>query len=934
MNIQEKASQYLLHGMHRRFILQAQYSLIFFSFLGIFLGAPLFAKQPSFIQKTQQTIQKGEAPAIKKAIIQLETLLETSFNTSPSSLDCSVILLLAQAYEKLNQYENQEQVLLRCLQIPQLQKYHIRLKATLARAYLHQIRFDEAEEILHELSATNCSDASLEEKAEISNLFFFRDQFIKRSLEIADALCEQNRFIEALASYKNVLPVLEKLLYPSSGSKVAKRRIYNIVLLRFAEVYFCLGKFQDSLASVQKIDERVFLPGSYQALYTRRLALLSFINTQLSTQKEIKYQKAYLESTFVKEPNLTPYFLNLKRPNEPFSLVLFQAMEAYKQRSSHNLAIAISNFPQTSEQQTPLLHILKGLHASIENDYVKAVDEIKEGLVHTGFDATSIYRENALSILARCSLARLILLSSSNQQQKVWDLSFSIIPLLRTSEHPHTQLIDLTIELLFTKDPDLLYIQTILHSIKASALPYDRSLFAFISQKLSSPKTMLECSPFTDVLTDETPLQKYHEAFELFQKALCDEAFIEKAQLALEDCLTIDGLRDTRPQVLSALVELSLRIEETTPALEYIAELLESYKTYPDLKKIAFSSLLSFENNPNIDEERRLLVDYLLTQEPHDINSFLTLLHLFEADHEIFSSNICALEYFQKSLIERESARNSVLESTKSTEMGLTKNQIQQFIELYNESISHIQKSIAATKDPESLNLLYGIIFNLHEEKISPLLYHIEGKGAFNELTDKVQNAASALSQDIEKYLLHLPHSEQIIEKKRLDELELLCKSACIASHIFKRELSDAVALAKNAFTNENLSNSFLKTLLYLCRSLRAEGGYQESLTLLEATNETGETIDFEVTLEIALEKSLCYRELHQYEKAMKILGWVINSEYPSALRLKAMIFRSELYLLINRRDLALRQLQLVETKGGEWAKVAERKLKELYGNG
>ena len=90
---------------------------------------------------------------------------------------------------------------------------------------------------------------------------------------------------------------------------------------------------------------------------------------------------------------------------------------------------------------------------------------------------------------------------------------------------------------------------------------------------------------------------------------------------------------------------------------------------------------------------------------------------------------------------------------------------------------------------------------------------------------------------------------------------------------------------------------------------------------------------DEEFILKTALEKSLSLRELGEYSKAIALLSFVINSQCPSSLRLKAMIHRAELYLLMQRKDLATRQLEALQSNGGEWALIAEHKLQELYGH-
>jgi hypothetical protein len=123
-----------------------------------------------------------------------------------------------------------------------------------------------------------------------------------------------------------------------------------------------------------------------------------------------------------------------------------------------------------------------------------------------------------------------------------------------------------------------------------------------------------------------------------------------------------------------------------------------------------------------------------------------------------------------------------------------------------------------------------------------------------------------------------------------------------------------------------------VRAVLYLSKTLRESSRAGEALHLLSPLHETEMTEQIELALEIAMEKSLCLRESHQTGKAMTKLAWVINGPYASSLRVKAMVLRADLYLSLHRTDLAIRQLQSVAAKGGEWGAVADRKLRELYG--
>lgn len=84
--------------------------------------------------------------------------------------------------------------------------------------------------------------------------------------------------------------------------------------------------------------------------------------------------------------------------------------------------------------------------------------------------------------------------------------------------------------------------------------------------------------------------------------------------------------------------------------------------------------------------------------------------------------------------------------------------------------------------------------------------------------------------------------------------------------------------------------------------------------------------------LTVMLLKSQCCRALKQYDQAMRILSDVINDPVVSTLRLKAMYLRAEVYEEQGRSELALKQLEALAKKGGDWGHRAENKLEQDYG--
>lgn len=100
-----------------------------------------------------------------------------------------------------------------------------------------------------------------------------------------------------------------------------------------------------------------------------------------------------------------------------------------------------------------------------------------------------------------------------------------------------------------------------------------------------------------------------------------------------------------------------------------------------------------------------------------------------------------------------------------------------------------------------------------------------------------------------------------------------------------------------------------------------------ESFALAEDAAK-GKVLSTDQRLDLWIQQSLCYKDLKQYEQAMRLLSKVINDDAISGMRLKAMFLRADLYELQGRPELAIKQLEATAKKGGEWGKKAEALLK------
>ena len=110
-------------------------------------------------------------------------------------------------------------------------------------------------------------------------------------------------------------------------------------------------------------------------------------------------------------------------------------------------------------------------------------------------------------------------------------------------------------------------------------------------------------------------------------------------------------------------------------------------------------------------------------------------------------------------------------------------------------------------------------------------------------------------------------------------------------------------------------------------------GDFTAALRCFEIAEDCGEhLLAPERKLKLWIAQSRCLRELAELDSAMRMLSKAINEDAASPLRLEAMLLRAEIYELQGRNELAVRQLEALSKKGGDWGKQAEERLKGKYG--
>jgi tetratricopeptide (TPR) repeat protein len=881
----------------------------------------------------KEAIDGHNEQEISSAVDSLAHLLgEATFRRLEPHTQVQILFLLSKGYERLGKYQEQERLLTSSASKRELYRFHVPLKMALARSFVQQHRFIEAEQILGKIIKSSCAHLSLEEKEQIANVIFFKDEYLHSLLRQADRLSAAGRWDEAIKLYETVLAAIERQQYPYQASPVEKRRLRYKVLLRMAEVNFCRGNDAQCTAFLNEWDDPLFHSNTNQIPKERRQALLALVHRHASIEGLAPDTEGAINS-----------------PHNP----LWDAQEAIRARTPAQLSRALEALQSHGEHRPALHHILNGFLAALNQRLEIASHELQQGLPLSSEHHP--WKEASYHLLAECAFERMILLLSSHQQQQAKDLATAILPIISSATHPQTLLRVAAVSLFLhkiTEDPSyqekfVSLLATVTTQSNTDALPLYIALKAYSdhesSQCLLLPSYdryfmswlgMTITEPQHDEAEESQPdaFASYLEALSWYQQAMNDEMSPEQASAALQSCLETPELNDVRPQVLHALIDLALRSSQFAEAEEMVNDVLKNHQSYPPLPQVVLSCIFSFEDDPNAANERETLCQYILDRPP-DMYSLILSIHLFETRQRLTFDHTNTILPFELALIAREEGRTLRSEVIKSKEPSVMKERIQAVAYAFDTAHARGIESLSAVHDDGSLNVIWGFILGLQQELIEFLENSISSDSAFNELPNLLEKAASDLRHDLSSFAASLAPQHQLTQECFIQDCYCLAQTGDVFALTFRGQLDLAVD-ATNGFAAQSSKPSppAMRALLFLAKTLRESSKATEALRLLSPLHEQSMNNDIDLALEIAMEKSLCLRDAHQYDKAKALLAWIINGPYASSLRLRAMMMRADLYLSLHRTDLAIRQLEAVSAKGGEWGASADRKLRELYG--
>lgn len=928
----------------------------------------LSSKAVRIALEAKRSIDGHDEASLREATENLEALLrESSFRRLEPQAQVQILLWLSKGYERLGKYQEQERLLTSYAKKLELYRFHTLLQATLARSFVQQHRLMEAENILERTIGSSCAHLSLEEKSEIAHVLSYRDEYLNSLLRQADRLAEAGGFSEALKLYETLLPSIERLTHLYQTSPVEKQRFFLIAQLRVAELSFCLGNFTRVITTLEPWKTHLFVLPRDHSILSRRLFLLASAYERIGDEEQAQaFWQEYQSSPFPKLLSQNdPAGYTLNDPNESESVLLWKAKKALEAGSSQALKSIAEALQRRSENGHSLSPILRSLAAALNFDVTVAVQEAENTLNHSNGSLHKHWRGTAVHILAECGFARMMLLICSGQAHKAELLGKSLLPQISSSSNPSITLRVSAIHLfLYCHTHDIEHLnkaRSLLQNLKEPLSEELQPLFDLLSLSVDEPSEERVIAPLqsvadrffaswlkaqgaisvtiddapmvqetelpsTDAMPQSDPFTRYLFTLSEYQRALSDEEASEKAQQDLIECLEIPGLRDVRPHLYHCLIDLAAHSGQAQTAYNLIWDLIQEDRDYPALPQAILTTIFALEASPSLFTQRAVLCQYIFERKNLDIYTLLLSLHLMQTSSTPPSDHFS--NRFEYAVASRNEGRSLASETLKSKEPSQIKEQLLQAVKALDTARLQALESIPAFHDTSSLSMLWSFVITTGVDQIELLERHIPSDNAFNELPALLENATSHLMSDLHQLKDSVP--THCVQESFLASCQTLIQTTPIFARTFHRELDSAIASADTI--NDPTTKPAVRSLLYLAKTLREAHRPSDALHILSRLKEKRMTDEYELALEIAMEKSLCFREMQKPDKAMALLAWIINGPYVSSLRIKAMILRADLYLLLHRRDLAIRQLDSVVAKGGEWGAVAERKLRELYG--
>ncbi len=901
---------------------------------------------------------------LEDAATSLEILFsDPSFRRLDTGDQVDIILLLSNAYELLGYWEKQEKLLSSYSKKREFHRYYITLQIELAKSHVIREQYPQAEKILAQLVGKSCARYPLEEKQKIAAILLMKEKKLLKGLAKADSLKKAGFFEEAIPHYQIILEAIKRNAFPFQASRIQRKQLKHKVIIALAE---CLINSKKNLECIsllynEKWEIDTLEPKTASNLNQKRLLILGFANLGLE-----RYQESYeafqsllaldgeVENSWRKEASLFSRLLEpiIKKDSEDYperqllitpedwisstdqTLSLWNILFLYacgEDEIAHQAIAALKKDLHLSSKRDFLEPLLEGFIAFKAQNFQRARKELLTALAHLkdkGASETYPFRLLSFHLISELYLSEALfyrLLQCESAYQRMLK-SLEKIANECKLEDQQRRVADWHIKQCSQNRPDSLTSLTLFDE-KETLSPSKPSFFELIISSMNQYALALK----GDVDIDEAifPLSKLRASF-------ADQ----------------EGVAITT----HCMIDIWIQTGQFHEAFQSIESIILENPSYSGAQKLICHTLAKTRDFHDIYSEERLkLISALFTKYPDTKAAFFTAMldpyasqafilswenHLRENDireeQKLWQNS---LFHFARAVDLWKKGQKIYREAEVAKEPWSMKEKYQSSFAAYQEAIKEAEKSLidqemsssetsSCIASLETQPIIIDLINLLDREMIS---HHFKvmarQEAAYNELHPSLI-AATNIAQEHKRFLINKPvlssHFEDLEEMMKISPI--YCSAFSGDLEMAKKQLSSLIMQSQESITPETA-----RAVVFLCELLRENGLCEEEKKLINRLDENSlKAKDNELSLQVATEKALMYRELRDYNRAMAYLAWVINDSFASSLRVRAMLVRADIYLEIDRTDLALRQLEAIASKGGEWARVAERKLEEL----
>jgi hypothetical protein len=839
---------------------------------------------------------------------------EPSFKKLSPETQIQILFLLSNGYEKIQQSTEQILLLNQQLKRSELIEYIIPLKAALIHAYLQQKDMKEADILLKQLLSLSHKKLSTRDKKALSHASTMRDHVLFSMIREAKEYLLLGKFQKASFILEKVFSSITFEPIPCQSSPLSQRKIGYSVLFSLAECSLLLGKPSSAL--------------EYTSLLLKEGTLLPPI---------------------LKEKTLL--LQEISQGNSPKDAVTKLSL-LQPERATHCLLWHIQNSlycetaPIAIQSDSPLaMHYMRALEALQAGNSIQACFLFKEKRNEALLSYRMLKKQYLEGYQEALWLRCLTCFFVHNKEalEKTTADAYQLFDILDKEQIPSRKKCFLTLvcmcelnELNIAPSP-----QEIPHAISqelASLLsrkPLSSNVLLSFSDRLflHTVAKYLQLQEVIDppvFFEDNNPLLKLFST--LFHVTEGSYDWKNKEQ-KVEALLTEESLQEARAKILHMLLSYALtqpKNEKRIPDL--VKQFLLVSGGYSKRKEALFDAFLYMDtyNSCPIEEKKGLFEE--LFQPPYDKWNMLLLLHLSETGQLAHYCPDKTFDHFLQILHSFEQAKSFKKDAYKTQEPGQKTDLIRHSLDSFQEAEQKMRHFLKQPTTLEKQTVCIGVLFKILSEWSDLLFSEPLKEHPFLDLDAHLKASLQALQSALAFHSLIPDQSSFTFAPKAKKELKELIAATDLFLYTFTMQYEEAISCIRT-FPPESLflSTPTIRSTLYLIQSLRKRKNIDLAWPIIKQLNESEiKQVNQELALQVAIEKSLCLKEKGSISQAMACLAWVINDSAISSLRIKAMVLRADLYMLLKRPELAIRQLEAAKGKGGEWGVVAVRKLQAI----